>query len=50
MSYTHTFTVDTDLSKYLQTWLYEKCKKYTAVNSLIFKDAGLLMGKQSLIA
>lgn len=28
MSYTHTFTVDTDLNKYFQTWIYGG-QKYT---------------------
>lgn len=44
MSYTHTFTVDTDLSKYLRTWIYGG-QKYTLFNSLIFKDAVLLICK-----
>lgn len=49
MSYTHTFTVDTDLSKYLRTWIYGG-QKYTLFNSLIFKDAVLLICKWSVIA
>lgn len=37
MSYTHTFTVDTDLRKHLQTWI-DRGQKYIS-NSLISKGA-----------